>query len=95
MICLVWGPSASGKSAWAETRACELARGASSEWVAPEAASANGVRPAPDETETAAPVRLAYFATMQRASKSIWHSGQEKNSLHMRRPCFLPWQMPW
>ena len=30
MICLVWGPSASGKSAWAETRACELAQGASS-----------------------------------------------------------------
>ncbi len=28
MICLVYGPSASGKSAWAENRACELACGA-------------------------------------------------------------------
>ena len=28
MICLVYGPTASGKSAWAEDRACELACGA-------------------------------------------------------------------
>ena len=69
MICLVWGPSASGKSVWAEARACELARGAAGEWVAHKAASTNGVRPAPDETETAAPAHLAYFATMQRGGR--------------------------
>ncbi len=69
MICLVWGPSASGKSAWAETRACELAQGASSGRTTPEAAPANGVRPAPDETEATAPARLAYFATMQRGER--------------------------
>lgn len=69
MICLVWGPSASGKSAWAEARACELAQGASSERATPGAAPANGVRPAPDETETAARARLAYFATMQRGGR--------------------------
>lgn len=69
MICLVWGPSASGKSAWAETRACELAQGASSGRATPEAAPANGVRRAPDETETAAPACLAYFATMRRGGR--------------------------
>ena len=69
MICLVWGPSASGKSVWAEARACELARGAAGEWVAREAAPTNGVRPAPDETKTAAPTRPAYFATMQRGGR--------------------------
>ena len=69
MICLVWGPSASGKSAWAEARACELARGASGGRKAREAASANGMRPAPDETEAYAPARLAYFATMQRGGR--------------------------
>lgn len=69
MICLVWGPSASGKSAWAEARACKLAQGASSERATPGAAPANGVRPAPDETETAVPARLAYFATMQRGGR--------------------------
>ena len=69
MICLVWGPSASGKSVWAEMRAYELAQGASSGRAAPEAAPANGVRPAPDETETAAPARLTYFATMQRGGR--------------------------
>lgn len=66
MICLVWGPSASGKSAWAEARACELTRGTAGGWATGEAAPANGVHPAPDETEAAAPARLAYFATMQR-----------------------------
>ena len=69
MICLVWGPSASGKSAWAETRACELARGASGGRKAQQAAPANGVRPAPDEIETTSPARLAYFATMQRGGR--------------------------
>ena len=69
MICLVWGPSASGKSAWAEARACELARGAASGREAQQAASTNGVQPAPDETEAAAPARLAYFATMQRGGR--------------------------
>ena len=69
MICLVWGPSASGKSAWAEARACALARGAAGGWTTREAAPANGVRPVPDETETAAPARLAYFATMQRGGR--------------------------
>lgn len=69
MICLVWGPSASGKSAWAEARACGLARCAAGGWEAQQAASTNGVRPAPDETETAAPARLAYFATMQRGGR--------------------------
>ena len=68
MICLVWGPSASGKSAWAEARACELARDAAGGWEAQQAASTNGVRPAPDETTTA-PARLAYFATMQRGGR--------------------------
>lgn len=69
MICLVWGPSASGKSAWAEARACELARGASGGRKAREAASTNDVRPAPDETDASAPSRLAYFATMQRGGR--------------------------
>ena len=69
MICLVWGPSASGKSAWAEARACGLARCAAGGWEAQQAASTNGVRPVPDETETAAPARLAYFATMQRGGR--------------------------
>lgn len=69
MICLVWGPSASGKSAWAEARACELARDAVREWATREAASTNGMRPAPDETEAAAPAHLAYFATMQRGGR--------------------------
>ena len=70
MICLAWGPSASGKSAWAEARACELARGAAGGWVTLEAAPTNGSYPAPDETEASAPARLAYFATMQ-------HGGRE------------------
>ena len=69
MICLVWGPSASGKSAWAEARACELTRGAAGGWETQQAASTNGVHPAPDETEAAAPARLAYFATMQRGGR--------------------------
>ena len=69
MICLVWGPSASGKSAWAEARACELARGAAGGRKAREAAPVNGVRPAPDETDAYAPARLAYFATMQRGGR--------------------------
>lgn len=69
MIYLVWGPSASGKSAWAEARACELARGASGGWETQQAAPINGVRPVPDETEGAAPARLAYFATMQRGGR--------------------------
>ena len=69
MICLTWGPSASGKSAWAEVRACELARGAAGRRKAREAASANGMRPAPDETEASAPSCLAYFATMQRGGR--------------------------
>ena len=69
MICLVWGPSASGKSAWAEARACELARGTAGGWEAQQATPTNGVHPAPDETETAAPARLAYFATMQRGGR--------------------------
>ena len=65
MICLVWGPSASGKSAWAEARACELARDAAGGWEAQQAVPTNGVHPAPDETGASAPARLAYFATMQ------------------------------
>lgn len=69
MICLVWGPSASGKSAWAEARACGLARSAAGEWEAQQAAPTNGVRPAPVETEASAPARLAYFATMQRGGR--------------------------
>lgn len=69
MICLVWGPSASGKSAWAEARACGLAQGAAGGRKAREAASTNGVRPAPDETEAATPACLAYFATMQRGGR--------------------------
>lgn len=69
MICLVWGPSASGKSAWAEVRACELARGAAGGRKAREAAPANGMCLAPDETEATAPARLAYFATMQRGGR--------------------------
>ena len=69
MICLVWGPSASGKSAWAETRACELAQGASGARAAYEAASGNEARTAGNGAKTAAPGRLAYFATMQRGGR--------------------------
>lgn len=69
MICLVWGPSASGKSVWAEARACGLARGEAGGWEAQQVTSTNSVRPAPDKTEAAAPAHLAYFATMQRGGR--------------------------
>lgn len=93
MICLVWGPSASGKSAWAETRACELAQGASSGRVTLETAPANGVRPAPDETETAAPARLAYFATMQRGGREA-QARIEKHLVQREGKEFVTYETP-
>ena len=69
MICLVWGPSASGKSAWAEARACGLAQDISNARATCEDGPDNEACAAGDGAELTAPGRLAYFATMRRGGR--------------------------